>query len=229
MRSSPRRRIHHWLDHQHWHLGRKKLQQERCWAATAAIVQHLNITNVPIMSQYNLNWGENKKGDHLKQFYIPFIWDYCLGNHKTIWFLTRCQIPFGGRFLNNLIVSLSWCFPWEVGIILNPSEGAKVNRMHIWRFTHLVLTWNTLYAERAWGVLPGTPALPWRKGPGLHPPQTLPSHYLCCPACCGHWCWLILERMWKIRALKICHFRGVTHVIGKRYISNCRFLLFGRV
>lgn len=72
-----------------------------------------------------------------------------------------------------------------------------------------VLTWNTLCAERVWGVLPGTPPLPWWTGLSLHLPQTPPTHCPCFPACCGHWCWLILEHKWKVQTFTICPLESI--------------------
>lgn len=77
---------------------------------------------------------------------------------------------------------------------------------------HYVLTWNTLCAGPARGVLPGTPLLPSQTAPALHLLQTLPSRCPCCPACCGHWCWLTLGHGWEEQQ--------ASHHSGKKVLAH---------
>lgn len=110
-------------------------------------------------------------------------------------FLDRggCYASFKNWIISSKVVSL-------------PSIHSHNAILQYWFIT---LTWSTLFAEPEWGVLPGTPPLPWWMGPSLHLPQTLPTHCLCCQACCGHWCWPSLTEGggygYLLSVLQRCH------------------------
>lgn len=90
------------------------------------------------------------------------------------------------NFSNTVTSSFNCYGPWLCNVLISDWQVLDT-------VTEFVQTWNTLYAEQAWGVQPGTLPLPWPMEPALHLPWTLPTRCLWSPACCGHWCWLILK------------------------------------